>query len=104
MEQADNVEYLIEWFADGKSLKVETERCHQKDIVPCPKETKIRSKLLEDKYRAGKWVSCFFFCLFVCLRLPLLVVVAVVVGVYLLNEQTKTLKLIPRTISQAKFK
>ena len=67
MEQADNVEYLIEWFADGKSLNVKTERCHQKDIVPCPKETKIRSKLLGDKYRAGKWVSCFLFvCLFVC--------------------------------------
>lgn len=64
VEQLKNVEYLIEWFADGKSLNVETKKCHQKDEVPCPTPKKeVISKLPGDKYNAGKWVS--FFCLFV---------------------------------------
>jgi len=69
VEQFDDVEYSIEWFADGKSLNVETKRCDQKAKVPCPTpEKEISSRLPGSKYRAGKWVrngSTLFVCSFV---------------------------------------
>ena len=88
VEQLDNVEYLIEWFADGISLNVKTERCHQNDIVPCPTPDKeVTSKLTGDQYTAGKWVRngfASFVCLLVCGCYAGFVVAVVV---FLLNEK-----------------
>lgn len=62
IEKWGNVSYLIEWFADGKSLKNET-RCGVRPgsahKLPCPpNQAQIDFKLLGLEYKIGHMISC----------------------------------------------
>lgn len=57
--QWKNVTYLIEWVAEGKTLKNETicdVQLGKTHKDPCPNEAQIISKLHGLQYKIGQWV------------------------------------------------
>ena len=59
--------YKIEWFSEGKRLQAPTVRCQvgngvRRHNAACPNDKVLVSQLVPgDSYRAGMWVSEFYF-------------------------------------------